>query len=123
MQAMDLLEVFKDSEDLVEFPAGAVIITEGQEGNHMYVVMQGEVIISLKNKLLATAAPGEIVGEMALINADIRSATVTAKTDCVLASIDQGSFDALLRHVPDFSMHVMNVLADRLKVAFELLEN
>jgi len=120
---MDLLEVFKDSEDLVEFPAGAVIITEGQEGNHMYVVMQGEVIISLKNKLLATAAPGEIVGEMALINADIRSATVTAKTDCVLASIDQGSFDALLRHVPDFSMHVMNVLADRLKVAFELLEN
>jgi CRP/FNR family cyclic AMP-dependent transcriptional regulator len=123
MQAMDLLDVFKDSEDLVEFPAGAVIITEGQEGNHMYVVMQGEVIISLKNRLLATAAPGEIVGEMALINADIRSATVTAKTDCVLASIDQGSFDALLRHVPDFSMHVMNVLADRLKVAFELLEN
>jgi CRP/FNR family transcriptional regulator, cyclic AMP receptor protein len=123
MQAMDLLDVFKDSEDLVEFPAGAVIITEGQEGDHMYVVMQGEVIISLKNRLLATVAPGEIVGEMALINADIRSATVTAKTDCVLASIDQGSFDALLRHVPDFSMHVMNVLADRLKVAFELLEN
>jgi len=120
---MDLLEVFKDSEDLVEFPAGAVIITEGQTGSHMYVVMQGEVSISLKNKLLATAGPGEIVGEMALINAEIRSATVTAITDCVLASIDQGSFDALLRHVPDFSLHVMNVLADRLKVAFELIEN
>jgi CRP/FNR family cyclic AMP-dependent transcriptional regulator len=123
MAGMDLLDVFKDSEDLVEFPAGAVIITEGQKGNHMYVVMQGEVSISLKNKLLATAAPGEIVGEMALINAEIRSATVTAKTDCVLASIDQGSFDALLRHVPDFSLHVMNVLADRLKVAFELIDN
>ncbi len=117
MAGMDLLDVFKDSEDLVEFPAGAVIITEGQKGSHMYVVMQGE------NKLLATAAPGEIVGEMALINAEIRSATVTAKTDCVLASIDQGSFDALLRHVPDFSLHVMNVLADRLKVAFELIDN
>lgn len=123
MHAMDLVDIFKDSEDLVEFPAGAVIITEGLEGNHMYVVMQGEVSISLKNKLLATAGPGEIVGEMALINAEIRSATVTAITDCVLASIDQGSFDALLRHVPDFSLHVMNVLADRLKVAFELIEN
>jgi CRP-like cAMP-binding protein len=123
MNAMDLLDIFKDSEDLVEFPAGAVVITEGQTGNHMYVVMQGEVSISLKNNLLATAGPGEIVGEMALINADIRSATVTAKTDCVLASIDQGSFDALLRHVPDFSLHVMNVLADRLKVAFDLIEN
>jgi CRP-like cAMP-binding protein len=120
---MDLVDIFKDSEDLVEFPAGAVIITEGLTGNHMYVVMQGEVSISLKNKLLATAGPGEIVGEMALINAEIRSATVTAITDCVLASIDQGSFDALLRHVPDFSLHVMNVLADRLKVAFELIEN
>ena len=46
---MDLLEVFKDSEDLAEFPAGAEIITEGQEGSHMYVVMQGEVSITLKN--------------------------------------------------------------------------
>ena len=119
---MDLLDIFKDSEDLVEFPAGAVIITEGQEGSHMYVVMQGEVAISLKNKHLATAAPGEIVGEMALINSEIRSATVTATTDCVLASIDQGSFDALLRHVPEFSLHVMGVLADRLKIAFELIE-
>jgi CRP-like cAMP-binding protein len=88
----------------------------------MYVVMQGELSISLKNKLLATAAPGEIVGEMALINSDIRSATVTAKTDCTLVSIDQSSFDALLRHVPDFTLHVMNVLADRLKVAFEMIE-
>ena len=120
---MDLLEIFKDSEDRAEFPAGMEIITEGEEGSRMYVVMQGEVSISLKNKLLATAGPGEIVGEMALINSDIRSATVTAKTDCELVSIDQGSFDALLRHVPDFTLHVMNVLADRLKVAFEMIEH
>lgn len=120
---MDLLEVFRDSEDVAEFPAGAVIIEEGQEGDHMYVVMKGEVRISLKGRQLATASPGEIVGEMALINSDLRSATVTAKTDCVLASIDQASFDSLLRHVPDFSMHVMSVLADRLKVAFEMIED
>jgi CRP-like cAMP-binding protein len=120
---MDLLEIFKESEDVVEFPAGAVIIEEGQEGDHMYVVMQGEVEVSLKGKHLATAEPGEIVGEMALINSELRSATVTATTDCVLASIDQGSFDSLLRHVPDFTVHVMNVLADRLKVAFEMIED
>jgi len=118
---MDLLEVFKDSEDVFEVPAGTVIIEEGQEGDHMYVVMQGEVLISLKGRHLATAQPGEIVGEMALINAELRSATVTATTDCVLASIDQASFDSLLRHVPDFTLHVMNVLADRLKVAFEMI--
>jgi len=120
---MDLLEVFKDSEDLVEFLAGSVIIAEGLEGNHMYVVMNGEVNISLKDRVIATAFPGEIVGEMALINSDIRSATVTAKTDCLLASIDQSSFESLLRHVPEFTVHVMKVLADRLRIAYEMIEH
>ncbi len=120
---MDLVEVFKDSDDLVEFPAEAVIFTEGKEGNYMYVVMEGEVIISLNDKVLATASPGEIVGEMALINSDIRSATVTAKTDCLLARIDQSSFDSLVRHVPEFTLHVMNVLGDRLQTAFEMIED
>lgn len=118
---MDLLEVFKKSEDVVEFPAGGVIITEGEEGNHMYVVMKGEVNISLKNRTIATAVPGEIIGEMALINSEIRSATATAKTDCRLALIDQASFTALLRHVPEFALHVMKVLTDRLQNAYELI--
>lgn len=119
---MDLLEVFKDSEDLVEYPAEAVIFTEGMEGNYMYVVMEGEVIISLQEKVLAIASPGEIVGEMALINSDIRSATVIAKTDCLLALIDQSSFESLIQYVPEFTQHVMKVLADRLQVAYELIE-
>lgn len=119
---MNLLDVFEHSDDLVEFPAGSVIITEGQEGNHMYVVMEGEVSITLKAKLLATARPGEIVGEMAMVSSNLRSATVTANTDCVLAQIDQGSFESLLQHVPEFTIHVMNVLAGRLQNAFDMIE-
>jgi CRP/FNR family cyclic AMP-dependent transcriptional regulator len=118
---MDLLEIFKDSKDLIAYPAGAVIIMEGKEGSHMYVVMKGETDISLKGRVIATASQGDIVGEMALINPAIRSATVTATSDCTLAVIDQASFQSLLRHVPDFSMHVMNVLADRLKNAYEMI--
>ncbi len=118
---MDLLEVFKDSEDILAFPAGAVIAVEGTEGDQMYVVMKGEVAISINDRLLATASAGEIVGEMALINSNIRSATVTAITDCRLALIDQASFNSLLRYVPDFSLHVMKVLADRLKHAYEVI--
>jgi CRP-like cAMP-binding protein len=119
---MNLLEVFKDSEDLLEYPAGTVVMEEGQEGDVIYVVMKGEVTISLKNKVLASAGPGEIVGEMALISSDMRSATVTARTDCVLAVIDQASFDSLLRHVPEFTLHIMNVLANRLEAAYEMIE-
>jgi len=123
VSAMDLLEVFKDSEDKVEFSAGTVIIREGQEGNRMYVVMEGEVSIALGNKVVAMASAGEIVGEMALINSDLRTATVTAQTDCLLAVIDQSSFESLLQHVPDFTLHVMNVLADRLRIAYGMIES
>ena len=119
---MDLLEIFKDFDALEAFPAGATIIEEGAEGNLMYVVVEGEVSVSIKSKILAIAGEGEIVGEMALISSDLRSATVTAKTDCRLAPIDQASFESMLRHVPDFSMHVMNVLASRLQNAYELIE-
>mgnify|MGYP001816941591 FL=1 len=118
---MDLLEVFKDSEDVKAFPAGAVIIKEGEPGNYMYVVMEGTLDISLKGKALSTALPGEIIGEMALINSDIRSATVTARTDCRVALIDKSSFDALLKHVPEFTRHVMKVLTDRLQYAYEVI--
>ena len=119
---MDLLEIFKDFDALEAFPAGATIIEEGAEGHLMYVVVEGEVSVSIKNKILAVAGEGEIVGEMALISSDLRSATVTAKTDCRLAPIDQPSFESMLRHVPDFSMHVMNVLASRLQRAYEMIQ-
>jgi CRP-like cAMP-binding protein len=58
---------------------------------------------------------------MALIDSDTRSATLTAKTDCELAFIDQASFDSLIRYVPEFSLHVMKVLADRLTTAYEVI--
>lgn len=119
---MDLIEVFKDSDDLVEFPAGTVILREGEPGDHMFVVMDGEVTITINGKLVATATRGDIVGEMALINSQTRSATVVAETDCVLADIDRSSFDSLIKYVPDFTTHVLNVLAGRLSSAYEMIE-
>lgn len=120
---MDLLEVFKNSEDLVEYPAGATIMREGEKGNHMYVILKGDVIISLNNKVLARSFPGDIVGEMALINSDFRIATVTARSACQLALIDESSFKSLLQHVPEFTQHVMEVLATRLQAAYALIED
>lgn len=119
---MNLLEIFENYDAVEVYPAGSTIIEEGARGDLMYVVVEGEVRISLKDKLLAIVGAGGIVGEMALISPDIRSATVTAETDCRLAPIDQASFESMLRHVPDFSMHVMNVLASRLQNAYEMIE-
>jgi CRP-like cAMP-binding protein len=119
---MDLLEIFRDYDAVEYYRAGDTIIEEGARGDLMYVVVEGEVRISLRGKLLAVVGAGGIFGEMALISPDIRSATVTAETDCKLAPIDQASFESMLRHVPDFSMHVMNVLASRLQNAYDMIE-
>ena len=118
---MDLLEIFKDSEDVVDFPAKSVIAEVGTKGDQLYVVIEGEVTISINERVLATARAGEMVGEMALINSNIRSANLTAKTDCRLALIDQASFNLLLQHVPSFSLHVMKLLAERLRHAYEVI--
>jgi CRP-like cAMP-binding protein len=118
---LQLLETFRDSTDVVERPAGSVIFSEGDEGDHMFLVLEGEVEISLSGKVVATAGPGEIAGEMALIDSNIRSATVKALTDCRLAVIDYVSFASLIRSVPAFMQHIMKVLADRLQRAYALI--
>lgn len=118
---MDLLEVFKDSDDLVELAAGAVLFEEGDHADFMYVVVKGEISLSLHGSEIATVSPGSILGEMALVNSDARSATATALTDCALAPIDVHSFKLLIQHTPDFALHIMTVLADRLRRSNEAL--
>ena len=105
----------------IEFPAGDVIFEEGSKGLIMYVIVKGVVEISLRGKILAVASAGEIVGEMALLKNVARSATVTAKTDCLLEPIDKDRFEELVRDSPSFALYVMNVLADRIRLANESL--
>lgn len=118
---MDLLEVFKDSADLEKHQTGSVIFEEGTPGELMYVVLKGEVLLSLHQTEIAAVSSGAIIGEMALLNSDVRSATAKAVSDCELAPIDVHSFKLLIQHTPDFALHVMNVLAERLRQANEIL--
>ena len=118
---MDLLEVFEDSADLEKYSPGTVIFEEGNPGELMYVMLEGDVRLSLHDIEIATAGPGEIIGEMALLSSDVRSATAKALSNCVLAPIDVHSFKLLIQHTPDFALHVMNVLAERLRLANEAI--
>jgi CRP-like cAMP-binding protein len=81
----------------------------------MYVVKDGEANIVVHGKVVETVGPGGIVGELALIDTQPRSATVVAKTDCQLVPIDEKRFMFLVQQTPYFSLHVMRVLADRLR--------
>ena len=118
---MDLLEVFQGSADLISLDAGSVLFEEGEAAEFMYVIVEGTLELTLLGRKLARSSSGAIVGEMALLGTNERSATATAVSDCKLAPIDVHSFKLLIQHTPDFALHVMEVLARRLRMANEAL--
>lgn len=116
---MKVLDVFKNWQDVVEVPAGAKIFAELEEGEHMFVVISGEVELTKQGEPLGAELPGGIIGEMAIIGsgAPLRSATATSLQASSLARVDRDQFLSLIADNPEFALHVMQVLANRLKVA------
>ena len=97
------------------FAMGNVIFAEGDKGDAMYVIRSGEVAIERGGHVMETLGPGSIFGEMALIDGSPRSVTVRAKTDCVVAPMNEKSFLFLVHETPFFAVAVMRTLADRLR--------
>ncbi len=81
----------------------------------MYVVRDGEVEIVTGDNVVDTIVSGEIFGEMALIDTSPRSATARARTNCSLIPVDQRRFTFLVQQTPFFSIHVMKILANRIR--------
>ncbi len=112
---MSTLELFRGEGDTREFAAGENIFVEGEEGRHMYVVLEGSVRLSVTGRTLEKVAKGGVFGEMALIDAAPRSATATAFTACSLAPVTAARFRTLVQENPDFALEIMRVMAARLR--------
>ncbi|MFN0159424.1 MAG: Crp/Fnr family transcriptional regulator [Bacteroidota bacterium] len=116
-----MTEVKKEYPIRVErFLQGAKIFQEGEQGEKMYVILKGDVELSVRGKVIAGVARGGILGEMALIDAGPRSATACAKSDCELVVIDEERFLALVHEKPSFAIEVMKVLVARLRLMDEV---
>lgn len=116
------LEFFKSEGKTENVAAGKIIFTEDAKGNRlflqrdkMYLLLEGEVSLSAKNKLIGTVKKGEIFGEMASLNQALRSATATAKTACSLITLDDKQFLSALRKKPEFALMLMGIMSDRLR--------
>jgi CRP-like cAMP-binding protein len=116
------IHFFQRSKDQESYDAGQVIFAEGQPGNVMYVVTAGEVDILVGETLIETLRPGGILGEMALIDTQPRSATAIAKTDCQLAPVDEQRFTFLVQQTPYFAIQVMQIMAERLRRAHAFID-
>ena len=112
---MNLRSLFANTNHVQVFQTGSTIFAEGTPGEVMYVVLEGEVEVRVGSTLIEVIGPGDIVGEMALIDAQVRSATIVAKSECRLALVDKQRFLFMVQETPFFALHVMRVLAERLR--------
>ena len=112
---MTTIKYFRNSEDAQTFRAGQVIFNEGDPGNMMYAIVEGEVDIVVADRVVNTIPAGSIVGEMALIDHSPRSATAVARTECRLVPVDERRFLFMVQQTPNFSLDVMRILASRLR--------
>ncbi|MBI5005576.1 MAG: cyclic nucleotide-binding domain-containing protein [Nitrosomonadales bacterium] len=112
---MNLAELFRHETDLLTLSAGQTLFKEGEQGDLMYVLMSGVAEIIVKGRVVELPEAGAIVGEMAMIDDGARSATVVAKTECKFLPIGRKRFNFLLQQTPNFALHMMRVIADRLR--------
>jgi CRP/FNR family transcriptional regulator, cyclic AMP receptor protein len=113
---MSIANSFKKYTDFESFTGGDIIFKEGDPGEVMYAVIEGEVDLKVNDKVIYTVGAGEVLGEMALIDKKPRSATAVAKTPCKLVIIDEKRFTFLIQQTPMFVTQIMKVMADRLRM-------
>lgn len=112
-------------EQLVE--RGQTIFAKGDVGTSLFAILEGQVkVISFsmqgKNAVLNFLGPGDIFGEIALLDGGARTADVTAVTNCKLIAIDRRDFLSLLHSKPDIAQKLIEILCARLRNTSRQLE-
>ena len=111
----DLAPLMKE----MEYEQGTVIFKEGETGDCMYIIQQGNIKIHKGNTTLAILKEKEVFGELSLLDADTRSASATADTDCILYKIDQEPFYELMDERPEVAKGFIKILCQRLRTMNE----
>ncbi len=106
----------------LRLPAGAQFITAGEPGEAAYVIVAGTVKVHLlqadgTDVLLTVRGPGEILGEMALLAEDTRSADVATLEPTRLLRLDRAALDEALATMPGLARNLLRILARRLRLA------
>lgn len=82
--------------DDLEVEAGATLTTQGQQGYETFVVVEGTAEVLADGQVVAELGPGELIGEIAVLQHRVRTATVRARTPMRLLVVESRQVDALL---------------------------
>jgi diguanylate cyclase (GGDEF)-like protein len=102
--------------DVPEFRrAGDVIFEAGEPGRVMYVVKSGQAQIRIGDMVLDLVESGEVMGEMALLDDDVRSAGAVAATDCEIVAVDKARLLEWVRERPEVAIELGKAMVRRLR--------
>ena len=107
----------------VQFAAGETLIRQGDPGDCLYIIVEGQASVSIRGVgLVATREAKRSIGEMGIISRRPRSADCVALTETAALRIDRDDFWQLLAERPQLALGVINVLSQRLDEAVENLQ-
>lgn len=107
------------------YKSGEIIFQEGETSTSAYVLVSGQVELAKNNASkpvrLALLQPGEMFGEMGLVDSSPRSATARAVSEVVVDIVEKDDFIKAVRDTPDVALTVIGNLAERLRATNELV--
>ena len=109
------MNMFMHASGSQSFEPGATLFRQGETGDVMFAVVEGEVELTRNGAVVDVIGPGGIIGELALIDPAPRSATATATTSARVVPVDKKEFMFLVQEHPTFALQVMTVMADRIR--------
>jgi CRP/FNR family transcriptional regulator, cyclic AMP receptor protein len=116
------LEFFRSAGTIEEKPAGRPLFSESEKAGglfsknaRMYLLLEGEIGLMIRNKFFGVVKPGDVLGELAVIAGLPRSATAMAKINCRVLSLDEKQFHAALEKKPEFALMLMSIMVQRLR--------
>jgi len=118
---------FKPDEMTRTFQKDEIIFCEGEHGDELFIIQKGSVkivkITESSEILLAVLKPGDIFGEMALLESKPRAAGAVAYEDCQLMAVNRENFQQMIKTQPQLIARLTTLLSERIWLIYKQLAN
>lgn len=111
------LQTLAKQAETIGVGAGTALVTQGEYGSEFFVLLSGEVSVTVDGAEVAVLSEGDFFGELALLDPAPRDATVTTLSPAEVLVIGAPRFAPLLEDVPQLAQKIMVGLARRLREA------
>ncbi|KOP25889.1 transcriptional regulator [Hapalosiphon sp. MRB220] len=101
--------------DELSFPGNYTIFNEGDEGRSLYIVVSGKVKVHIGKQQLAIFPKGESFGEMAVFDAQPRSASATTLEACECLELTQEQLYEAIDEIPEIAVNIIGILSRRIR--------